>query len=68
MSRAKKKSSKPDPWKRLGRFIKAYCEAAIADSWKGGGDPEDIEAIELRYRLAHVELVSHIAKLQREYM
>lgn len=68
MAKAKQpKKAKLDPWKQLGRLIKRYVEAAIADSWKGGGDPEDYETLELRFRLAHVELVSHIEKMKREY-
>lgn len=58
---------KPDPWKQLGELIGAYAEAMVADSWKGGGDPEDHEQIELELRLAHVKLVRHIEVMKREY-
>lgn len=31
--------------RKLKRLITAYKNAAIADSWAGGGDPEDYESI-----------------------
>lgn len=40
----------------LRRAIIAYTAAAIADSWKGGGDPDDIPAIEQRLKRAHARL------------
>lgn len=64
---AKAKKSKVDPWKKLGELIAAYVDAAIADSWKGGGDPADYEVVEARFKLAHLELQSHLEKMQREY-
>lgn len=36
----------PREKRALMEAIKAYAEAAIADSWKGGGDPADIPEIE----------------------
>lgn len=34
------------------RLVKALVEAEIANSWKGGGFPEDIPAIEFNLKLA----------------
>lgn len=47
----KRKPFNPDK-KRLQRKIHRYVKAAIADSWKGGGDPEDIPDIEQEYQAA----------------
>lgn len=64
---AKRTKKKPDLWAELQQFIANYVDAAIADSWKGGGDPADCEVIEARFKLAHLELQAHIEKMHREY-
>lgn len=63
---AKVKSARIDPWDALLRLIGRYSEAAISDSWKGGGDPADVETIKLRLKLARMELIGHIEKMKRE--
>lgn len=57
---------KIDPWHLLQQLIAAYVEAAIAESWKGGGDPMDYEVLELREKLTRVELANHIDKMRRD--
>lgn len=63
---AKKLKAPADPWDALLRLIGRYSEAAISDSWKGGGDPADVETIKLRLKLARMELIGHIEKMKRE--
>lgn len=41
---------------RITRAINKYVRAFDADSWKGGGDPADIPAIEARLRQAKKQL------------
>lgn len=66
---SKKKPAKPmppNPWDVLLELIGDYRDAAIAESWKGGGDPEDIEVLELQLSLSTAKLNSHIEKMKRE--
>lgn len=60
------KESKLTNWFVLGQLINAYIEAAIEDSWKGGGDPNDYDVKELRLKLARMELSNHMANMERE--
>lgn len=62
----RKPPKRADMWTRLVRLIGAYTEAAIVESWKGGGDPEEYEIKELRLKLARLELNNHIAFMKRE--
>jgi hypothetical protein len=57
---------KPDMWKQLMKLISNYREAAIAESWKGGGDPADVEVHEAYLKLTELQLSAHIEKMQRE--
>lgn len=57
---------KPDMWELLKGRIQEYTEAAIAESWKGGGDPADTEIHELRLKLTWIELCNHIARMKEE--
>ena len=57
---------KPDMWELLKGRIQEYTEAAIAESWKGGGDPADIEVHELRLKITWLELCNHIARMKEE--
>lgn len=41
---------------RITRAINKYVRAYDADSWKGGGDPAEIPAIELRLKRARSAL------------
>lgn len=65
--RAAKATPKRDPWVTLLQLISAYAEAAVTESWKGGGDPADIEIHELRLRIARIELSNHIAAMKEEF-
>jgi hypothetical protein len=55
-----------DQWAELMRRIEEYRDAAIAESWKGGGDPVDVPAIDAQLQLAEALLNSHIEKMKRE--
>ena len=66
-SEKKKPADKKDAWEVLRSLIKDYAEAAIADSWKGGGDPADYELIETRLKLAEIELQRHVEEMRRGY-
>lgn len=63
----KHKAAKPNPWETLGALIEQYRDAAIGESWKGGGDPADVEIMEARLTLARAELNGHIQQMQREF-
>lgn len=54
-------------WQLLRGQIGIYVEAAIADSWKGGGDPADFDIKELRCKLELATLEAIIAKMERQY-
>lgn len=69
MKKRKKKivvPAAPNKWETLYHLIGQYTGAAIADSWKGGGDPEDMEIIEIRLKLADAELRHHIDIMKRD--
>ena len=59
-------AKKPDVWATLYERINAYTDAAIGESWKGGGDPNDVEVHELRLKLTQVELSNHIERMKAE--
>lgn len=48
---------------KLKRLITDYRNAAIADSWKGGGDPADFPEIEKRLLDARKALNAFIMSL-----
>jgi len=48
---------------RLRRRLKRYVEAAIAESWKGGGDPDNIPEINAELRFASASLKEVISEL-----
>lgn len=54
----------PNAWDTLRTLIGAYAKASIGESWKGGGDPLDLEVLELRLKLAELELNNHISRMQ----
>lgn len=60
-------TKKPDNWETLYTRINAYVEAAIAESWKGGGDPSDIEIHEMRLKITRMELTNHIERIKAEH-
>lgn len=45
-------------------LINAYGQAAVDQSWKGGGDPADIPEIERRYQEAYKALSDYIKGLE----
>jgi hypothetical protein len=47
----------------LCRLIEAYRDAAIEDSWKGGGDPADIPGIERTVKCAKDDLNAFIDEI-----
>lgn len=63
MSKSKQKVS---DWEKLRELIAQYAEAYVADSWKGGGDPEAYGEIEARLKLQFALLDAHIAKLEQQ--
>lgn len=67
MVKVKRAAPIDQDWERLSELINVYRDMAILDSWKGGGDPEDYEVVELRLKLASMELQSHIAKMKRAF-
>ena len=68
---AKKKSAvtpvRVDPWDILMTRIVRYRDAAVDESWKGGGDPADVGIMEARLALAWSELTAHIEKMKRDW-
>lgn len=48
---------------KLKKLILQRINAEIADSWKGGGDPDDWDAIERRLRDAKRKLKAYIEEL-----
>ncbi len=48
---------------QLRRMIEAYKFAHEVDSWKGGGDPEDVPAIEKRLKEADARLYQFIKSI-----
>ena len=53
-----------NPWIELTNRIARYTQAAVDESWKGGGDPNEIETLELRFKLAKAELEACINRLR----
>jgi alanine-alpha-ketoisovalerate/valine-pyruvate aminotransferase len=49
--------------KRLMRAIKNLVKAEIENSWKGGGNPDDIPAIENRLKRAQYHMLRTINEL-----
>jgi hypothetical protein len=65
MGKAKRKDS--DPWQILRTLIWEYGQASRADEMKGGGDPDQMDIIELECELAQRRLESHIRAMEREF-
>ncbi len=53
-----------NPWIELTNRIARYTQAAIDESWKGGCDPNEVETLEMRFKLAKVELEACINRLR----
>lgn len=54
-------------WESLEELIQGLADAQEADSWKGGGDPDEIPVIEMQLNLAKLKLRTHIDKMRRYY-
>lgn len=54
-------------WSKLEELIGKYADAVVADSWKGGGDPQDIPLVEAQLLVAKLELERYIELLKQEY-
>lgn len=63
----KGKKKTPDKWAKLVRLISQYAAAEVADSWSGGGDPEEIPLRKLELKLTRERLNYHIRDMKREY-
>lgn len=50
----------------LLRLIRSYTDAAISESWSGGGHPSDVPVLEAERALAEVRLLRFVEKLQEE--
>lgn len=50
----------------LNKLVRDLVQAEVADSWKGGGDPGDIEVIEAELALAKARFSSYVRKLVRD--
>ena len=49
--------------RKLKRLITAYKNSAIADSWAGGGDPDDYESLVESCKAAKKKLDDYITSL-----
>lgn len=54
---------KRSDWDVLRELIADYSQAVVADSWKGGGDPQDYAEIECRLQLQTILLNTHIIRM-----
>ena len=52
----------PAQAKELRKSITLLVKAAIADSWKGGGDPSDIPLIETELECANLRVQSLLTR------
>lgn len=48
---------------KLRKAIQRLVDAEVADSWKGGSDPQDIQFIELELEKAKADVESILEKL-----
>lgn len=62
----KAKTGIQDKWDVLRGLILCHVDAAIADSWKGGGDPEEMPILEMEVKIALMRLENHITNMRRE--
>lgn len=51
----------------LRTLIGEYRDAAVAESWKGGGDPAEMPVFEALLKLAETKLDAHIERMERGY-
>lgn len=57
------KADKSD-WDVLMEHIEIYKEAAIKESWSGGGDPTDVPLLEAELELATLKLEKHVQQMR----
>ena len=62
-----KRNQKYRGWQILTQLIQNYASASVAESWKGGGDPADMDTLDARLKLTRIELNAHISKMMREF-
>lgn len=73
--KTKKKTKKGRPpltrqdrmWAALREAIYYYADCRVAESWKGGGDPASIPAVDAELALALAKLNEQIVVVRREY-
>ena len=58
---------KSNDWVKLRKCIKQYAEAAIANSWSGGGDPAGVAELKLHARASLYELNEVLNRLEAKY-
>jgi hypothetical protein len=49
----------------LRALVESFAIAAINESWKGGGDPLDVETLETRLAFERARLHAHIDRMER---
>lgn len=49
----------------LRTLIGEFAQAAIAESWKGGGDPAEMPVFEAQLKLAETKLDAYIERMER---
>lgn len=50
--------------KKLNGLIHKLIQAEVTDSWKGGGDPQDIPIIEAELKIARLQVKKYLQELQ----
>jgi hypothetical protein len=63
----RRKPAAVSPWAILTTLIEAYGEACRMHEMRYGGNPIDVEAIELRLQLARTEVNARMAKMRAYY-
>jgi len=51
---------------QLRAAVNEYVDSAIAESWKGGGDPADIPVLEAQLQLSHARYTAVLDKIERD--
>lgn len=54
-------------WQLLRAQIAIYVQSVVDESWKGGGDPVDADALSLNAQLQRAILEAQITKMEREH-
>lgn len=64
--RCKRATGQRAQWAKLRIRIRDFTSAAIAESWKGGGDPADMPIIDKELELATLKLNLQLDKMERD--